>query len=417
MSDRALLEAIAQPLAAGELPSAEACEAVADRLMLAGAGGAAARWRSWALLPPEHEQLLAALGEATFVLCEPEDDDQAAWAPVLSALEHPASAETLDALVSTALQAAGGLPPLEVAEGLVGRLEQAGAARAALRMLEVMWLEQRSFGLTAPALCNRMGRLWRQLGDPYQAELRFRLSLDQVPEQPLAWFQLAKVLLEQGLPDRALFCAEQGLLGHPGHDWGLKLRIHALRAMGGWASLEALQQQGLWPADLELCAAVERDLAAARIKEQRARRLRAQAAPPVSEELRQWAAAISARPGPLVLLQARSGAAVGWLIQTGLWPADRRVQPVASRDPWRVRQELLEAGASVGDEQQLVDACSATKPVAVVLSRAAHGALPLALKPWLDDPAITWIAPTGLVRPPAAPPAWRGAGWMAWGGR
>ncbi|MFM7550957.1 MAG: hypothetical protein ACKO8I_19255 [Cyanobacteriota bacterium] len=418
--DRALLAAIAQPLAAGELPPGAPCEALADRLMLAGAGAAAARWRSWALLPPEPERLLLALGEATFLLCEPVDEGQLAWGPVLAALEQQAAADSLDGLVAAALQTAAGLPGAEVADGLVGRLEQAGADRAALRLVEAMWQEQRRFGLNPPALCNRMGRLWRQLGDPFQAELRFRLSLEQLPEQPLAWFSLARLLLDQGLADRALHAAERGLQLHPGHGWGLKLRVHALRALGGWGSLEVLRRRGLGPADAAMAAALEHDLAAFRRRERRARRLAERSAisasPAVSEEQKRLAAAILDRSGALLLVQARSASPVIGLIRTGLWPADRPVQPVASRDPWRVRQELRQAGAEVGEELGLVEVCQAIRPAAVILARPANRALPIELKLWLEDPSVAWMAPLGLVQPSPEPPDWRGGGWGVWAG-
>lgn len=417
--DRALLTAIAQPLAAGELPPGAPCEALADRLMLAGAAAAAARWRSWALLPPEPEQLLLALGEATFVLGEPVDGGQLTWGPVLAALEQQAAADSLDALVATALQTAA-LPAAEVADGLVGRLEQAGADRAALRLVEAMWQEQRRFGLNPPALCNRMGRLWRQLGDPFQAELRFRLSLEQLPAQPLAWFFLARLLLDQGLADRALHAAERGLQLHPGHDWGLKLRVHALRALGGWGSLEALRRRGLDPADADMVADLDRDLAAFRRRERRAHRLAARSAisasPAVSQELGRLAAAILERSGALLLVQARSASPVIGLIRAGLWPADRPVQPVASRDPWRVRQQLRQAGAEVGEELGLVEVCQAIRPAAVILARPANRALPIELRVWLEDPSVAWMAPLGLVQRSPGTPDWQGGGWGVWAG-
>lgn len=413
-NDRALLEAIAQPLAEGNLPDPAHCEALADRLMLAGAGAAAARWRSWALLPPGTEQLLVGLGEATFVLCEPAEAGQVLWAPVLEALDRQAEPQQLDAVVEQALQGAGPLPQLEVAEGIVGRLEQAGAARAALRMLEPLWLEQRRFGLVAPALCNRMARLWLQLGDPVQAELRFQLSLEQAPEQPLAWFQLARLQLEQGQPHRALHSAEQGLQCHPGHIWGLKLRVRALEAMGGWASLEQLQRLGLWPDDDALCAGLARGLGAGRRWEQRRRHMEPQPGPGVGEALSILARSITERPGPLLLLFARSGAVVRWALGQGLWPADRLVLPVASRDPWRVRQDLEEAGASAADEQQLVEACRNVQPLVVVLGRPSTAALPLEIRPWLEDPSVAWVAPVGLLQPLRTPADWEGYGRMVW---
>ena len=409
-----VLELIAQPLAAGDLPSAQHCEELADRLMLAGAGAAAARWRSWALLPAEPSQLLAALGEATFVLREPVDEQHAAWAPLLAALEQNRPSQDLDGQVAAALDRTGALPPMEVVDGVVGRLEQAGAARAALRLLEVLWGEQRQLGVNAPALCNRMGRLWRQLGDPYQAELRFRLSLEQLPEQQLVWFQLAKTLLDQGQPDRALHNAEQGLLCHPGHDWGLKLRVHALRAMGGCASLRLLQRQGLWPADAELCAALLRGLDHADGQERRARRWAGSSTPSDSAELQHLAEELNAKPGPVLLLQGRRAQPVAWLARQELWPMERPVQPVASRDPWRVRQCLEAQGVEVAEEQPLVKACLGPKPALVVLERPDLGSLPLELGPWMHDPEVAWLAPAPLVRPSAHRLRWHEAGWRLW---
>lgn len=409
-----LLESIAQPLAAGDLPPSRACEALADRLMLAGASAAAARWRSWALLPPEPSQLLAALGEATFVLQEPVGDQHTDWAPLLAALEQNRPPKELDGLVAAALDRPDALPPMDVVDGVVGRLEQAGAALAALRLLEVLWVEQRQLGMNAPALCNRMGRLWRQLGDHYQAELRFRLSLQQLPEQQLVWFQLAKTLLDQGQPDRALHSAEQGLTYHPGHDWGRKLRVNALRAMGGWGSLGHLQRQNLWPADAELCASLRAEMDAAERVETRVGPWGRSRPPICRDELRQLADEFSATDGPVLVLQGRRAQPVAWLANQGLWPEDRQVQPVASRDPWRVREHLESQGCEVAKDLPMLEACLGPKPALVVVERPVLGALPLELGPWMHDPEVSWLVPTELIRPRAHRLRWRGAGWWLW---
>ena len=414
--DQALLEALALPLAAGEPPRPDHCEALADRLMLAGAGAAAARWRSWALLPPAPSQLLAALGEATFVLCEPAGEQHGAWAPLIAALDQNPTPQALDALVVSALQAKAVLPPLDVVEAVVGRLEQAGAPRAALRLLEVMWLEQRQLGVNAPALCNRMARLWRQLGDLYQAELRFRLSLEQLPEQQLVWFQLAKLLLDQREPERALSCAEQGLHCYPGHDWGLKLRVHALRAMGGWASLRLLQQQGLWPADADLGAALSRELDRADERNRRLQRWAGRVGPVGGQDLQSLAGELGAKGGAVVVLQGRRAQPVTWLARQGVWPADRRVQPVASRDPWQVREALMAAGCVVAEELPLTEVRLGPRPALVVLERPWQGALPLELGPWMRDPEVAWLAPAGWLQPAAHQLRWCEAGWRLWVG-
>jgi hypothetical protein len=184
--------------------------------------------------------------------------------------------------------------------------------------------------------------------------------------------------------------------------------------MGGCASLRLLQRQGLWPADAELCAALLRGLDHADGQERRARRWAGSSTPSDSAELQHLAEELNAKPGPVLLLKGRRAQPVAWLARQGRWPMERPVQPVASRDPWRVRECLEAEGVEVPEEQPLVKACLGPKPALVVLERPVLGSLPLELGPWMHDPEVAWLAPAPLVRPSAHRLRWHEAGWRLW---
>jgi hypothetical protein len=412
-TDQALLERLGHAITAAE-PDPADCEALADRLMAAGAAAAAARWRSWSLLPPPPPDLLQGLGEAVFLLSgdPPLAVAEAArlgegWRQLVAELDRGAPPPALEAALGSLLREP--LPSREVVDDLASRLEEAGANRAALVLLQTLWQRWPAALPPEPVLCNRLARLQRRCGDERQAELWCRLSLRLLPAQPLVWFQLAKALLEQGAGDEALECAEAGLTHAPGHPWGLKLRAHCLAASGGWHSVAALARLGGLPADPEFLGRfVVGQERFARVLE----RLRPPSPPPLPLEarlrLRQRLRHLS---GPLVLVHGRGAGCLLWLWEQELLPPSLVVHPLASRDPCLVAERLSRAGLQVRPEGTLRQLAELEEPPALlVLERPAAARLPLALGLLLRQGAPI-LAVAGWLELPQRPQE-RHGGWQ-----
>lgn len=424
--DQPLLQALAAAIAAdrsetlADLPLADLSEQLADRLMAIGACGAAARWRGWSLLPADRPTLLTALGEATFLLSQ--DPSLAAvatprlapgWQALLEALDQGAAPARLEALVRQLLPVE--LPPRDLLDDLVGRLEQVGAAMAALLLLLELWKRQPAGAPPEPQLCNRLARLQRQSGDVRQAELWYRRSLGTLPQQPLVWFQLARCFLDQGAEAEALECSEAGLGQWPGHGWGRKLRVRALVASGAWHTLMALERLGGLPEEPEVSEAA---LAPARRRLARAAALPSRPEPslPLDQRLR-LRQELAGLQGPVLLVQARRAEALTWLVEQQLVPRALTVHPLASADPLLLRDQLDQSGLQPLPERSLLALPELERPPGLlVLERGSQRRLPRALAPLVTAPGGPLIlARRGLLRLPPARLLGRLAGWELFG--
>ena len=417
----ALLERLEASLSQGE-PGADDCEALADQLLAIGAGAASARWRSWALLPPVAGTLQRELAEARWLLLGAESAAAALppqWSELQQRLEGGAPAAELLALVRALPSAAVQPPELEQQWRLEWsrRLQRAGAPQAALALLDPWMPEARR---QAP-LAQQLAELQRQCGQIQQAELWSRISLRLNPQQPLLWFLLARLLLDQGVLDEALQAAETGLEQAPGHPWGLKLRLNSLAAAGGWHSFDRLVQAGALPADP---AFVEALAAQRRRYRRRARLGRGTPAPLGLDERLRLRALLRRHDGPVVVLHGRSGAALQWLQQQGVWGELPELQPCGSRDPLRLAAQLTAAGFVVRPEQPLSALAMLQKPAEqpsaeqrpalLLIERPAGRRLPLPLAALLQQAPLL-LAPKGLLRLPQRRLLGQQAGWELFG--
>lgn len=389
-----LLERLAAALERGE-PEPETCEAMADQLLALGAGGAAARWRSWALLPPAAEVLHQGLAEARRLLGgAPEEASPLppAWSALVQALEAGAPAQRLAALARELRDAAGPAAPAQPQRlELSRRLQRAGAPQAALVLLDPLM----PAAVADAVLAQRLAELQRECGNAQQAELWSRLSLRLEPRQPLLWFLLARVLLDQGVLDEALHCAETGLMQAPGHAWGRKLRLNSLAAAGGWHSVAQLCKAGELPADPAYVSGLEAQ------RRRYRRRLGRAEPPPLGLEARlRLRALLRGQPGPLLLLHGRSGEALQWLQRQGIWSELPEVQPLGSRDPLRLAECLGGAGFRLGPERPLSALAQLSEPAALlVIERPVGRRLPRQLAASLERASLL-LAPRGVLRLP-----------------
>lgn len=392
MTAEELLEPLAAALVQGA-PDPDACEALADQLLAIGAGAAAARWRSWALLPPAAELLGRELAEARRLLAGEAAATPPlpqAWLQLLQRLEAGATAAELSALVRRLRDQP--LPEREHRLELSRRVQRAGAPRAALALLDPLMPE----AIEDAVLAQRLAELQRECGNARQAELWSRLSLRLRPEQPLLWFLLARVLLDQQGWDEALHCAETGLRQAPRHPWGLKLRLNSLAAMGGWHSIDVLVQAGEIPADPAFVSGLEARRARWR------RRARLGGSPPVSlglDDRLRLRGLLRERPGPVVVLHGRSGAVLLWLQQQGVWNEAPEVRPLASRDPLRLAEGLRDGGFRLAAEQPLRALAQLEQTALLVIERPVGRRLPLSLAAALELPMLL-VAPRGLLQLP-----------------
>ncbi len=394
LSDRELLDRLsAAALADG--PDPDNCEALAERLVAVGAAAAAARWRTWGLLPPDPDQLQEGLREASTHLLEAGEQPNEAepplpenWGALLDWIAAGATAQGLEAQVRQLMK--GALPGRG---GLISTSEQllaAGAPRAALAVLDPLMRE-------APGdarLCNRLAVVQRACGNAHQGELWSRLSLGAEPNQPLMWFQLARTLLDQQAIDEALECAEAGLGFAQGHEWGLKLRANALLASRGWHTYDVLKEKGGLPDDPEFVAALD---------QQRHRWVgrkglgghRSPAPLPLDSRLR-LRSLLQPICTPVALVHGRSGEALAWLLESGAWSKPPEVLPVGSRDPLRVADGLTAAGFSVQPERSVRHLKDLEGLELIVLERPPGKRLPLGLGNVLRSTALV-LAPMGLL--------------------
>ena len=396
-SDRDLLERL-QASALADGPEAADCEALADRLVAMGASAMAARWRSWGLLPPEPGLLLQGLEDARTQLggdgLEHGNDRgqpplPESWQALQQRIADGASALELEQEVRQRSE-----EPLPGRDALLEMSEQllaAGAPRAALLTLDPLMREAPG---DAP-LCRRLAGVQRACGNAHQAELWSRLSLRADPGQPLLWFQLARLLLDQQVIDEALECAETGLGMAQAHPWGLKLRANCLLATRGWHTYGILRERGALPDDPAFVAALNRQMQA---WEERSSLAAAGAPPPLPLDARlQLRTLLRANAGPVALIHGRSGAVLRWLLDGGAWPEPPEVLPLASCDPLRVAASLGAGGFSLQPERPLRELRAVREVGMIVLERPPGRWLPRVLAERLHSKTLL-LAPLGLVR-------------------
>jgi tetratricopeptide (TPR) repeat protein len=378
------LEDLLQALATNS-STAEACEALADQLMVLGYGAQAARWRSWSLLPPSSSKLHQAI-EATRQLVLP----LAPQPPSPAAPKPGANNSNVIELTEQILKQAQHLLDRGLPEQVRDLLE--GLAQASS---------------LPPAVCNRVGMLEAHLGDHWQAERWYRTSLQHQLAQPQVWFALTRLLLNQGSWDEAIEAVGQGLSFSPRHPWGLKLRLQALQVSKGWRSLALLGSHGeLPPADqchgplapnrsphpLEAPAALSLD------QRLLVHRLLAERAPCW------W------------LVNFRQGALLHWVFQQELLPPELSLQLLASRDPVGLRADLTNLPCTVAAEAPAYAmGQAAAAPGLVLLARGPLPALPRVLGRWLTGGSTPLLAPIGLVNSPVGlRVVLRHGGWDLW---
>lgn len=377
------LEDLLQAVATNS-PTAEACEALADRLMVLGYGAQAARWRSWSLLPPSSSNLHQAI-DAIRQLALP----LAPQPPAPSAPEPSASNSNVLNLTEQILNQAQQL------------LDQ-GLPQQARDLLESL-AHSKSL---PPAVCNRVGMLEAHLGDHWRAESWYRTSLHNQIAQPQVWFALTRLLLDQSSWDEAIEAVEQGLAFSPRHPWGLKLRMQALQISKGWRSLAMLESHG------ELPQADQRHgpLAPGRSPHP----LEATAA--LSLEQRLLVRRLLAERAPCWwLVHFRQGDLLHWGFQQELLPPELSLQLLASRDPVGLRADLKDLPCSIAAEGPSYVMARETPPGLLLLARGPLAALPRPLGPWLNEGSTPLLAPIGLVdRPLRLRVVLRHAGWELW---
>lgn len=344
---------------------AEAFEAVADHLMGLGYAALAARWRSWALLPPEASQRDAAVDDLRRHLVSGAREPGA----LLSAEN---GAETDPELL------------LREAQGLLegGHAE---AARVAITRLA------RLTGLP-PALCHQAGQLAREAGEPAEAERWFRTGLRQAPGQPLPWFALARVLLDLEAADEALAAAEQGLQLAPGHRWGRNLRMLALERCGAGCTLVRLAEAGGLP-DLPRTTGVVEGWAR---RLRRLERCRWPQVPPLPLGVRlELHRRLASRPPLWVMLHGHGAGPLALARSADLLPQGLRVQPLASRDPFGLRQSLEGFPLELLAEKP-ARVLSRLPPLGLaIVHRRAQRTLPHRLRDLLESD-VPLLAPVGL---------------------
>ncbi|MEI8250455.1 MAG: hypothetical protein WCF98_04730 [Synechococcus sp. ELA057] len=195
-------------------------QALAQTLMGCGMAAEAATCHSWSLLPPDPALWQQALRNWKRRIGVTE--------PLASA--PPAAADRSDGAAEAELQA-------------IQALFEAGDASAACARITRLSHDSS----LPPHLCNRAAMLHASSGDFWQAERWYRTSLVQQAAQVQPWFGLAAALQQQGACDEALEAASTGLGQHPDHPWGLKLRQHALQALGARQTLRRLADEGQLP--------------------------------------------------------------------------------------------------------------------------------------------------------------------------
>ena len=372
------------------------CEQLANSLLGIGATGPAARWRTLSIVGPSPTQLAPALDHTR----------QELRAFGLSSPSDPAEQDLLTA-AHRALAAEAALPHAGLVADWARSLLAAGDGAAALALLE---RQARSSELR-PEHCNAVASLLLQLGQGWQAERWLCTSLTHNRRQPRPWFQLARLLLDQGVLDEALEAVQQGLSIDAESDWGRNLRARILLTGGSWRSYDSLVANAdalpaNQPAQLEL------------------QRLRGRWARggfgsgsllslplPQRLELRRLLPA----EGLVVLLHGHHADPLCWLLEQGVLREGMAVQPLASREPLLMAERLAAAGFSARSEQPaaLMKQLAAEKgePVELmVLQRPWSAGLPISLGGLLPR-VKRLLAPAGLLTPPQFAPL---AAWQGW---
>ena len=372
------------------------CEQLANSLLGIGATGPAARWRTLSIVGPSSSQLAPALDHTR----------QELRALGLSSPSDPAEQDLLTA-AHRALAGEAALPHAGLVADWARSLLAAGDGAAALALLE---RQARSSELR-PEHCNAVASLLLQLGQGWQAERWLCTSLTHNRRQPRPWFQLARLLLDQGVLDEALEAVQQGLSIDSESDWGRNLRARILLTGGSWRSYDSLVANAdalpaNQPAQLEL----------QRLRGRWARGGFGSGSPlslplPQRLELRRLLPA----EGLVVLLHGHHADPLCWLLEQGVLREGMAVQPLASREPLLMAERLAAAGFSARSEQpaalmkQL--AAEAGEPVELmVLQRPWSASLPISLGGLLPR-VKRLLAPAGLLTPPQFAPL---AAWQGW---
>ena len=211
---------------------------------------AAGRWQLWSLIPPNPQDLRVALADVWRSCGELQRADvlllgEQCWETVALRLQQgqlTAAAE----LQATLLQQAS---PLQ--ESLLLRLvelwTQSNGLAEARTLLAALAAANAPQGHTT-GFCNAYAWLCLKLNHLNEAAQWFEASLALNPQQLPQRLHLARLALEDfQRPDVAAHEAAQVLALDPQHDWALKLRRRALRAMGAWGSLQVLEPRAIGP--------------------------------------------------------------------------------------------------------------------------------------------------------------------------
>ena len=385
------------------------CEQLANSLLGIGATGQAARWRTLAIVGPSLTQLAPALEHTrqelrALGLSQPSDpaEQQAGQLP-----------QDLLKAAHRALAAEAALPHAGLVADWARSLLAAGDGAAALALLE---RQARSSELH-PEHCNAVASLLLQLGQAWEAERWLCTSLTNNRRQPRPWFQLARLLLDQGVLDEALEAVQQGLSIDSESDWGRNLRARILLTGGSWRSYDSLVANAdalpaNQPAQLEL----------QRLRGRWARGgfgagLQLSLPLPQRLELRRLLPA----EGLVVLLHGHHADPLCWLLEQGVLREGMAVQPLASREPLLMAERLAAAGFSARSEQPAVLmkqlAAEAGEPVELmVLQRPWSAGLPISLGGLLPR-LKRLLTPAGLLTPPQFAPLATWEGWQLLGQR
>ncbi|MFW6731917.1 MAG: hypothetical protein ACODUE_09330 [Synechococcus sp.] len=387
---------------AGELPELELlplCSALADLLLREGWTAEAARWRTFSLIPSTVSEREEALEQARVRLGNRPDsivpesltaaDLTPGWRDLLEYLRQNRHAPIPQQLLRDALLDVP--PPEPVQLGMADlclALDHDMASQLILHRLVA------NTGL-APSACNRLGLLAFRQGNNWLAERWFRTSLHQDVNQAVVWFELSRVLRLQRQHDEALEAAEAGLGFRPDHPWGLKLRVRILLEIGGWRTLQALEELGALPDDDDLRTLCHRSPL------QRKSIKAFQSATSLGLGLRIKLRQVLQDLERIEVIYGRRLSALLWAHHHDLLPAGLPVQPWASRDPLAVSEQLLKMGLSPESERGLWSAESSQVPAAcrlIVLERPSNLILPKHLwRLWLRDAFV--FQPVGLTFP------------------
>lgn len=381
------------------------CERMANTLLGLGATGPAARWRTLSLVDPSQAELAAAL-EHTRRTLPGLDRNQPA----------PTTEEAQQARIAATVAGEAPLPEAGLVADWALRLVAAGESNAALSLLK---RQAFSHGLR-PEHCNAVASMLLRMEQWWEAERWLCTSLTHDRRQPRPWFSLARLLLQQGVLDEALEAVQQGLHVDPASNWGLNLRAHIVLANGGWRSYDHLAASdnnlpGDSSARLELHRARQR---------WRRRGFGRDAPSPLPLPMRLQLRRLLPTQGLVVLLHGHHNAPLTWLLEQEVLPvgatADQglRVQPLASREPLVLPEQLLQAGFRTLPEQpatwmrQTASGSGATEAVELlIIQRPMGSSLPLALGDLL--PRVKRLLTTvGLATPPQFTETARWNGWQ-----